>query len=148
MKSVFESVAHHNPYPMERFDENAWNQMVLKAAFLESRFHVIQGLDERCNVNLMRMLCDYAHERWAAGRKVSPELWRCVGRYADPAALVDLRRVFNGKNIWEHEAAALALSMCPAAEAKKIIDGAPGLRVKIDSESISWESISGSLQSD
>ena len=148
IKSVFESVAHRNPYPMEQLDEGAWNQMVLKALFLGSPLYLIQGLDERCNVNLMRMLCDFAHERWAAGRAMSPELWRCVGVYADPSALVDLRRALEGKNLLEREAAALALSMCSAEEAKRILHCVPGLRADIDSGRFSWENIFQKLQLD
>ncbi len=72
-------MAHRNPYPSERFAENRWNHMVLKAIFVGSPLHPIQGLDARANPPLARMLCDYAHERWAAGRPVSPELLRCVG---------------------------------------------------------------------
>ena len=87
MQPIFEAVAHRNPYPMEEFDENAWNHMVLKALFVGSKLDPIQGLDHRSNPALMRMLCDYAHERWAAGRSVSPELWRCVGPHADSEAL-------------------------------------------------------------
>ena len=79
MRAVFEAVAHRSPYPKEQFAENRWNHMVLKALFVGSALHPIQGLDERTNPTLARMLCDYAHERWAAGRPVSPELWRCVG---------------------------------------------------------------------
>ena len=79
MRAVFEAVAHRSPYPKEQFAENRWNHMVLKALFVGSALHPIQGLDERANPALARMLCDYAHERWAAGRPVSPELWRCVG---------------------------------------------------------------------
>ena len=45
--------------------------MVLKALFVESTLHPIQGLDARANEALAHMLCDYAHERWAAGRPVS-----------------------------------------------------------------------------
>ena len=41
------------------------------------------------------MLRDYAHERWAAGRPVAPELWRCVGPFAEGAALDDLARVLR-----------------------------------------------------
>ena len=148
MKPVFESVAHHNPYPMERFDERAWNQMVLKALFFGSTLHVIQGLDERGNVNLMRMLCDFAHEQWAAGRMVSPELWRCVGGYADPSALSDLCRVIKSHSLLEREAAALALSMCPGEEAKKILRADPALKAGIDSGSVSWETIFRKLESD
>ena len=55
------------------------------------------------------MLCDYAHERWAASRPVSPELWRCVGPHATGAALQDLEKVLKQGTEPERKAAALAL---------------------------------------
>jgi len=109
MRPVFESVAHANPYPAEVFDEAAWNQLVLKALFIETTLAPIQGLDRRGNPTLMRMLCDYAHERWAAGRKVSPELWRCVGPWADAAAMDDLAHVLRTGDPAEQAAARAAL---------------------------------------
>ncbi|UMR29640.1 EboA domain-containing protein [Massilia sp. MB5] len=33
MRPVYEAIAHRNPYPVERFDEGAWNQMVVKSFF-------------------------------------------------------------------------------------------------------------------
>ncbi len=79
MRPVFEAVAHRNPYPREWFDQEIWNQMVLKALFIGATLEPIQGLDDRANPDLAATLVDYAHERWSAGRPVSPELWRCVG---------------------------------------------------------------------
>jgi len=95
MKAVFEAVAHRNPFPAEQLAEGAWNQMVLKALFVGSQLQPIVGLDRRANAPLARMLCDYAHERWAAGRAVSPELWRCVGPYAMGGMVGDLGRVLE-----------------------------------------------------
>jgi hypothetical protein len=95
MRPIFEAVAHRNPYPMEAFDENAWNHMVLKALFVGAPLWPIQGLEARANAELARILRDYAHERWAAGRPVTPELWRGVGRFADAEALADLERVLT-----------------------------------------------------
>jgi hypothetical protein len=141
MKAVFESVAHRNPYPREELPEGAWNQMVLKALFVGSALHPIQGLDERGNPTLMRMLCDYAHERWAATRPVSPELWRCVGRHADPAAIADLQRVLDTGTIPERQAAALALADCRDPAARKILGGIPDLERAVASGSLTWESI-------
>jgi hypothetical protein len=83
MTSVFTAVAHGNPYPAEWLSEAAWNQMVLKALFIGVELAPIVGLDRRANPALARMLCDYADERRAAGRSVSPELWRCVASFAD-----------------------------------------------------------------
>ena len=71
MRPVFEAVAHRNPYPARHFDESAWNHLVLKALFIGSTLAPIEELDARANPTLMRMLCDYAHERWAAGRTIS-----------------------------------------------------------------------------
>jgi hypothetical protein len=96
VKPVFEAVAHRSPYPSEFLDEPAWNQMVLKALFIGSELAPLQGLDERANPELAEVLLDYAHERWAAGRPVSPELWRCVGPFAQERALEDLERVVAG----------------------------------------------------
>jgi len=127
MQPIFEAVAHRNPYPREEFDENAWNHMVLKALFIGSKLDPVQGLDERANPQLMRMLCDYAHERWAAGRPVSPELWRCVGRFADDAALTDLGRVLETGSLAERQAAALALTASTSSRAGDLLAGVPEL---------------------
>ena len=75
--------------------DEAWNQMVLKALFVGSRLDPIVGLDRRANAVLARMLGDYAHERWSAGRPVSPELWRCVGPFAAGPLLADLDHVLD-----------------------------------------------------
>ena len=87
MKPVFEAVAHRSPYPREMLDEHSWNQMVLKALFIDSTLEPIQGLDERGNRDLAETLIDYAHERWAAHRGINSELWRCVVPFADDAEL-------------------------------------------------------------
>jgi hypothetical protein len=145
MRAVFEAVAHRNPYPKEQFSENRWNHMVLKALFVGSTLHPIQGLDERANPPLARMLSDYAHERWAAGRPVSPELWRCVGPHADAEALADLQRVLAAGSAVERQAAALALSACPAAKAKELLAAAPDLAAAIEGGKLSWQSLSQQL---
>jgi hypothetical protein len=143
MRPIFEAVAHHNPYPAEMFDELAWNHLVLKALFIDTALAPIQRLDRRANPALARMLCDYAHERWAAGRPVSPELWRCVGSHADVAALADLRRVLETGGGREREAAALALQACPAPEAKHLLAGQRELAADVAAGRLSWSRLAG-----
>ena len=138
MQPIFEAVAHRNPFPMEQFDENAWNHMVLKALFIGSKLAPILGLDERANPRLMRMLCDYAHERWAAQRPVSPELWRCVGPHADAAALEDLGRVLATGAKLERQAAALALASARNPEAERRLRGVPDLDEAVRAGTIRW----------
>jgi len=138
MRAVFEAVAHRNPYPKEQFSENRWNHMVLKALFVGSALHPVQGLDQRANPTLARMLCDYAHERWAAGRPVSPELWRCVGPYADVEALADLQRVLASGSAAERKAAVLALAACPDPKARELLASAPELAAALDRGELSW----------
>ncbi|MBD2500165.1 EboA family metabolite traffic protein [Anabaena azotica] len=81
MTAVFNAVALRNPYPAEYFDTLAWNQMVLKALFVGSPLHLIQGLDSRANQELARMLTDYASERYSAKRPVSGEIWTLVEKF-------------------------------------------------------------------
>ncbi|MFO1152642.1 MAG: EboA domain-containing protein [Rhodospirillales bacterium] len=141
MKAVFEAVAQRNPYPAERFSEAAWNHLVLKALFVESTLDPIQGLDARQNPELARMLCDYAHERWAAGRKVSWELWRCVGRFADEAAIADLARVLASADAHERAAAALALAASPRADARALLDAAGDLGRDARAGRLGWAAL-------
>ena len=123
LKPVFEAIAHHSPYPRDNFDEHRWNHMILKALFVGSRLSPIMGLDERANPELALILREYAHERWAAGRSVSPEVWRCVGPFAtDRLALEDLRRALLGQPL-EAKAAALALTSSPIEEARTLLAG-------------------------
>ena len=145
MRAVFEAVAHRNPYPKEQFAENRWNHMVLKALFVGTTLHPIQGLDERANPPLARMLSDYAHERWAAGRPVSPELWRCVGPHADAEALADLQRVLATGGAIERQAAALALHACPHAKARELLAAAPDLAAAVEGGKLSWQTLSQQL---
>lgn len=142
MTSVFSAVALHNPYPADYFDEGAWNQMVLKALFVGVPLYKIQGLEERRNKKLAEMLVDYAHERWAADRSVSPELWRPVGPYADDTiATEDLQKVLGHPDELHRLAAVLALSESPADAAQKLVAEHSGLKNKIDEQHITWDDI-------
>jgi hypothetical protein len=141
MTAVFNAIALHNPYPAEQFDEGAWNQMVLKAVFVDSPLHAIQGIDERANAKLARMLVDYAHERWAAGRSVTPELWRPVGPFAEGAMLDDLARVLTDGTATERQAAALALSDSRADRADEVLATQPDLRDAVQSGTLTWNAL-------
>ena len=141
MKAVFQAVAHRNPYPSEQLAEPAWNQMVLKALFIGIILDPIVGLDRRANPALARMLCDYAHERWAAGRPISPELWRCVGPHARGDMLADLRRVLEKGTDPERAAAALALSTSPDPAASGLLWAYPELSVAVSNHKLSWQAI-------
>jgi hypothetical protein len=141
VQPVFEAVAHNNPYPAAHFSEPMWNQMVVKALFIGSRLAPIQRLDERRNADLARMLVDYAHERWAAHRAVSLELWRCVGPFAGEGYFADLVKVFRSGGGDERKAAALALAECPTPEALVELETAPTLWRDIRSGRLTWSEI-------
>ena len=139
MRPVFEAIAHRNPYARDFFDEAARNQMVLKALFIGSALGPIQGLDARANEDLAIMLRDYAHERWAAGRPVSPELWRCVGPFARGGAVADLERVLTTGDDAERAAAALALLASPEPTARSLVTASPTLCRAVAEGRITWD---------
>jgi hypothetical protein len=67
---VFEAIACENPFPASYFPELAFNQLVMKAIFIEVPVRRVERLGERLGADLVRMLGDYASERRAAGRPV------------------------------------------------------------------------------
>ncbi|MBX2878618.1 MAG: 3-dehydroquinate synthase [Granulosicoccus sp.] len=137
--AVFEAIAHGNPYPSLHFENSQWNQMILKALFINSTLWQIHGIDDRANEELAQMLCDYAHERWAAGRSVSPELWRCVGPFATPAMMTDLNHALKSAEPMESLAALMALLDCPHADHKQLQRNYPKLCEKINRGALGWE---------
>ncbi|BAZ49112.1 hypothetical protein NIES4103_17230 [Nostoc sp. NIES-4103] len=142
MSNVFSAIALRNPYPAKYLDDIAWNQMVLKALFVGSPLHLIWGLDSRANPELAKMLADYAHERWAAKRPVSPELWRPVGRFADTAIIADLEKVLADGDTASQAAAALACAESPLPEAQALLSRYPDLHSSIQRGDLSWSSLS------
>ncbi|WP_291171721.1 EboA domain-containing protein [Hyphomicrobium sp.] len=141
MQPVFEAVAHRNPYPRECFSEAQWNQMVVKTLFIGSRLAPIQGLDARRNADLARMLLDYAAERRAAGRSISPELWRCVAPFAGDTEVTTLATILRDGTESERRGAALALAECQLASAKVALDTAPDLASAARDGRLTWDSV-------
>jgi hypothetical protein len=73
-KRVFEAVACDNPFPAAHFPELDYNQLVMKALFIEAPVARIEGLAARRTSELLRMARDYASERRAAGRPVPVDI--------------------------------------------------------------------------
>ncbi len=107
---VFDSIALGNPFPAAHFSEAAWNQMVLKAVFLNRPLYRIEGLDQRRNAALASSLRDLAHERWAAGRRLPPEAWRNFIGFVDQALVADLRHLLEAGEEEDRAAVALLIS--------------------------------------
>jgi hypothetical protein len=73
-RRVFEAIACENPFPAAHFPELGFQQLVLKALFVEVPLARIEGLDSRLSAELSRMAEDYASERQRAGRSVPNDI--------------------------------------------------------------------------
>lgn len=110
MVGVFDAIALDNPYPYDYLSEDAWNQMVLKAMFMDRPIYRIYRIEDRKNEKLTHMFIDYAHERWSAHRTVSPELWRFVSGFVRDQNLGDLQKAVLEGSPLERQAAARAIA--------------------------------------
>src|SRR5690606_19633566 len=139
--SVFDAIALNNPYPARYLEENAWNQMIIKAIFLQRPLYQIVGADERANEQLAKILIDFAHERWAAGRPVMPELWRFVGPFLTEENMKDIQKAVHSGNNLEKEAALLAGSSSDLPAAQKLLEAHREVKANIESGELTWEII-------
>ncbi len=140
---VFDAIVLHNPFPSENMEESAWNQLVLKAFFMERCVNNIIGLDERSNKALAYILSDYAHERWAAGRTVDPLLWRPVAPFIDEKLFPDIQRLFQSEGK-EKQAGALACFYSSYQPAQILLEKHTELKNQIEQNQLHWESLGSS----
>lgn len=82
--SVFSALACNNPFPARYMPELNFNQLVLKALFLEVPLEAIENLAERVTGELLRMVRDYGSERRAAGRSVPVDIDRIESMMKEP----------------------------------------------------------------
>lgn len=140
ISTVFDAIALENPYPEAHFDQAQWNQMYLKAAFMERDLLKIIGVEHRSNARLARIISDYAHERWAASRPVDPLIWRPVGPFLDEPLLADMRRLLESPDGREQRAGFLSCRASRDPRAAALISGHP-LRAVYDSKPFNWEDL-------
>lgn len=138
---VLEAIAIRNPYPAKHLPEGPWNQLVLKMVFTDKPFYEIVGLDRRANEALAVMLINYAKERWAAGRVVTPELWRPVGRFMRADDVWLLERMLNDDEPYELEAALLACQDSQSERLNQVLKAYPDISEKIKAKTLTWDSL-------
>lgn len=136
--TIFNAIALNNPYPAQYFDDQQWNQMYLKATFIGSDLSLIVDVDERANEDLTRIISDYAHERWAASRKIDPLFWRPVTKFFNKTILSDMERLLSSSDVLENRAGALCCYYSGNAEANDLLNKYENLRSSIATSGITW----------
>lgn len=142
---VLESIMLYNPFAADFLDENAWNQLYLKAAFTDRPLYKIYGVERRANAVLARMISDYAHERWAASRIVSPEIWRPVSAFVDSAIWADLERLANDPDKLNQVVVALVCQKNDSPEAQTFLDKHLNSQTRF-AEGWTWEKLGETWQ--
>ncbi|MUH37059.1 hypothetical protein D9O36_14500 [Zobellia amurskyensis] len=139
--TIFEAISMQNPYPAKYFNDQQWNQMFLKAAFMQLDLSTILSIDERANKDLARIISDYAHERWAASREIEPLFWRPVAAFLDENLLQDMERLFASDNPVENKVAALCCLNSEEPKAKELLAKHPKLKAQVENKTITWKNI-------
>lgn len=141
ISTVFEAISKHNPYPSLFFTDHQWNQMYLKAAFMQLDLSTIVSIDKRANADLAQIISDYAHERWAASRTIDPYFWRPVSNFLTDDLINDVKCLFESTNVKEQYAAALVCKNSKLEVAKRLLDKYPELKQKAECGEITWQNI-------
>lgn len=143
---IYDSIALGNPFPASHFSDEAWNQMVLKTFFINRPLYRVVGIEKRANLALTEAISDLAHERWAAGRTISPEAWRNCAGFLTETILSDLAHLLENGDTNDREALALIASGNPDASLDKIRDEVKAELNSVESGELTWESLGRSLE--
>ena len=138
MGFVFDAIALYNPFPAQYFSEQAWNQLVLKTIFNDKPIHFIEGLESRMNEDLAMILSDFAHERWAAGRSVAPQVWRLVSKFMNDNIVSDMQHLLKSGILPNKQAAVIACFESDYKPAKDLISQYPELEKQVSSGQLTW----------
>ncbi len=138
---IFDAITLNNPYPALYFNDQQWNQMYLKAAFMERDLGMIESVDERANADLTRIISDYAHERWAASRTIDPMFWRPVSKFMDDTLLSDMKRLLTSEDPIENKAGALCCYFSEDDSALALLEKYKELKKQIASNKITWNTL-------
>lgn len=139
--TVFDAIALDNPYPAAHFNEDQWNQMFLKAAFMQRPLYRILGIEKRANANLARIIADYAHERWAASREVDPFIWRPVGPFLNAGLLRDMEKLLKSEDSNENIAGLLCLKASTQPEAARMLEKYLEEKKHISGKPLNWAQV-------
>lgn len=142
---IYDSIALDNPFPAQNFSDEAWNQMVLKSFFIDRPLHRIYGVDFRANAQLAEALSNLAHERWSAGRRVSPELWRSCANFLTDQIVEDIKRVAGTDEPGQKEAAALVVSKDEEGKLDSIRDQVKTFLDDVADGRLTWKSLGEQL---
>jgi hypothetical protein len=77
-------------------------------------------LDERSNQALADTLADFAHERWAAGRRVPSQVWRLIRNFQTESIEQDVAKLSKSEDANDRKAAELILNNSPLEAWKEL----------------------------
>lgn len=142
--SVRHAVMVDNPYPARFLDDEAWNQLVLKAFFTDEDIPRIVGLKQRNNLRLAQALTDYAYERHAAQREINPMLWILVGPFMDERAFDLMEHIMKKSHLpIEQCAIAYAFRHSDSVQAQQYLKGYDVPVSLLESHGTPWETWEG-----
>ncbi|MFK5973558.1 MAG: EboA domain-containing protein [Flavobacteriaceae bacterium] len=139
--TIFHAISLKNPYPSRYFNDQQWNQMYLKAAFMQLDLADILDVDTRANKDLARIISDYAHERWAASRDIDPLFWKPVSNFLEATLLKDMAHLLESDNSIENKAGALCCFYSDTSEAKSLLKKYPELQKEIVDKNSTWHNL-------
>ena len=148
ISAVLDAIALDNPFSTDYLPEATWNQMVLKLVFMGRPLYQLYQPEKRNNPDLARMLLDFAHERWAAHRTTTPELWRFVAPYLNASHQKVMERVIHTTNLLERQAGLLACYHSQVPIFIAMLASYPAIKGDIEAERCTWESIGVQLLAD
>ncbi len=143
---IFDSIALDNSFPAEHFSDEAWNQMVLKAIFITRPLHRIVGIEDRKNLLLAEAISDLAHERWSAGRSITPEAWRSCEGFIDDRLAGDIAKMAESEDADDRAAAALVASKDATGKLEGLRESLSVELAQIDDGSLTWKSLGYSME--